>query len=54
MNELIVAATAGFRLLIILMGVACAVLLLWSVDRRGRTRFSAERRGHGKHGHQRF
>lgn len=54
MNELIVAATAGFRLLIVLTGVACAVLLLWSVERRGRTRFSAERRGQRKHGYKRF
>ena len=54
MTHLIVAATAGFQLLIVLMGLVCVVLLMWSVDRRRRTRHSAARRGHGRHGYKRF
>lgn len=54
MIELSVAVSAGFRLAVVLMGLACVVLLLWSIERRGRTRHSAERRGQGRHGYKRF
>jgi hypothetical protein len=51
---LIITAMAVVALLIVLVGLAVGLMLLWAVDHSQRTRYSADRRGQGRYGRKEF